>query len=212
MTTPLIILSSLSFFLFFTFPNFNPLSYDGWFMTLVKSKDSLVPGYLNPTAYQIKEEIGQAHNLALFLSLSVAALGIGFAFLIYYSKLISADSIYRRLKVLHNLSFNKFFIDEILKKYLIDPFLKISKYIAIFDWDVYDKYFINGFGRITENFSKTVGNLWDYKFLDQKIIDGFGRITKFSGSKLRLIQSGKIQNYLILVLVGIIILYVFQAI
>ena len=130
----------------------------------------------------------------------------------YYSKLISADSIYRRLKVLHNLSFNKFFIDEILKKYLIDPFLKISKYIAIFDWDVYDKYFIYGFGRITENFSKTVGNLWDYKFLDQKIIDGFGRITKFSGSKLRLIQSGKIQNYLILVLVGIIILYVFQAI
>ena len=212
MTTPLIVLSSLSFFLFFTFPNFNPLAYDGWFMTLVKSKDSLVPGYLNPTAYQIKEEISQAHNLAMLLSLSVAALGIGFAFLTYYSKLISSEIIYNRLRFMYNLSYNKFFIDEILKKYIIDPFLRFSRYIAIFDWDIYDKYFINGIGKITERFSKVVGNLWDYKFLDQKIVDGFGHFTKFSGSKLRLIQSGKIQNYLILVLVGLIIIYVFQAI
>jgi len=212
MTTPLVILSSLSVFLFFTFPNFNPLSYEGWFMSLVKAKDSLVPGHLNPSAFEIKQEIHHAHNFAMFLSLSVAALGIGFAFLMYFSRIINPNNISKKIKLLYNLSYNKFFIDEVYNKYLINPFLSFSKFIATFDWEIYDKYFINGIGRVTENFSKVVGNLLDYKLLDKKIIDGIGHLTIFSGSKLRLIQSGKIQNYLILALIGIIIIYVFQAI
>ena len=84
--------------------------------------------------------------------------------------------------------------------------------MGFFDWDIYDKYFINGFGRITERFSRLVGIKVDYDILDQQIVDGVGKSTRFFGAGLRLIQTGKIQNYLVWVLCGIIVLLFLQAI
>jgi len=84
--------------------------------------------------------------------------------------------------------------------------------IAFVDWELYDKYIVNGFGKVTEWFSRVVGIRWDYDILDQKIVDGVGRSTSFFGSGLRLVQTGKVQNYLVWVLAGVIMIYVWQTI
>ena len=57
-----------------------------------------------------------------------------------------------------------------------------------------------------------MGIRWDYDILDQQIVDGVGRTTGFFSARLRLIQTGKVQNYLVWVLAGVIMIYVFQAI
>ena len=59
MTGPLVILATLSFFIFYTLPYFNPLSSHGWFTNLVVPVDAVVPG--NLTAHEIEEGAHHAH-------------------------------------------------------------------------------------------------------------------------------------------------------
>ena len=62
----------LSFFIFFTLPNINPFSDYGWFTSLIKAKDSLVPGSLNLTSLEIAEGMHHSHSLAMILSILIA--------------------------------------------------------------------------------------------------------------------------------------------
>ena len=212
MTAPLITLTSLSFFIFFTLPNINPFSDYGWFTSLIKAKNSIVPGNLNLTSIEIAEGMHHYHSLAMVLSIIIAFTGIGLALLMYFKKKISPEKITAKMSIPYKLSVNKFFIDEIYQRYLINPSIKLSKTIAFIDWDLYDKYVINGLAKIAEKFSRVVGIRWDYNFLDQKLVDGVGKSTIIFGSRLKYIQTGKVQNYIVWVLVGIIFIYVFQAI
>ena len=170
--------------------------------------NSSVPGAIS--AHEISEGIHHAHLPAMLISLAVAGSGILLAVVIYLQKKYSADAFAKKLGVPYKLSFNKFYIDEIYGKYFINPSLKLSKAIGFFDWDLYDKYFINGFAKITEWFSRIIGIKWDYDVLDQKIVDGVGDSTLFFGRGLRLIQTGKLQNYLVFALFGIIVIFVIQ--
>ncbi|MEE9571443.1 MAG: NADH-quinone oxidoreductase subunit L [Candidatus Neomarinimicrobiota bacterium] len=209
MLIPLVVLSVLSIFIFYTLPNFNPLSGQGWFTHVVAQQESLVPGNLNPSVHEIEESMHHSHFPAMITSLIVAGLGLLLAWLMYFKKFISAEAWAKRLKPLYNLSFNRYYIDELYDRILYQPFLKLADWVAYLDWDVYDKYFINGFGRVTEWFAKVVG-IADYDELDQGIVDGFGRITQRFGNSLKKIQTGKIQNYVLYAALAIVILLIIQ--
>jgi len=209
MLIPLVVLSSLSIFIFYTLPNFNPFSDQGWFTSLVEQHESLVPGHINPSVHEIEESIHHSHIPAMITSLVVAGLGLLLAWLMYFKKIISPDVWAKTLKPLYNLSFNNYYIDKIYDRILYQPFLKLADWVAYIDWEVYDKKFINGFGRATEWFSKIVG-IADYDGLDQGIIDGIGRNTQKLGNSLKNIQTGKIQNYVLYAAMAIVILLIIQ--
>jgi NADH-quinone oxidoreductase subunit L len=209
MTYPLILLAGLSFFLFYTLPYYNPFSDHGWFTELIKAKDSVVPGSL--TAAEIYEGVHHAHYPAMILSLIVAGLGIGLSYLFYFKKNLSAKNWSKRMGFLYNLSLNKYFFDENYNRLLYQPFLKLSRAVAYLDWDLYDKYFINGFGRVTRFFSKLTGHM-DYEGLDQSLVDGVGRSFQRFGEQLKHVQTGRLQNYMLFALIGVIVILVFQTI
>ena len=208
MTFPLVLLSTLSVFIFYTLPYFNPLSDHGWFMELVKAKDSMVPG--NPSAHEIAEGIHHSHTLTMILSTLVAALGIFLSWSVYLKKSISADAWAEKLAPYYNLSLNKYFIDENYDKYLYQPLLRLADRISFIDWDLYDKYFINGFGHVTKWLSFLTGRT-DYDGLDQTIVDGLGRSMSKAGSTLKEVQTGRLQNYMLFALFGVVIIVIFQS-
>jgi NADH-quinone oxidoreductase subunit L len=207
MTYPLIILAALSFFIFYTLPYFNPFADYGWFTKLIKATNSAVPG--NPTAKEIYDGVHHAHYLAMALSLIVASLGIGLSYLMYIKKKLSSESWSKRFGVFYKLSLNKYYFDENYDRFLYQPFLKLCSIVAYIDWDLYDKYFINGFGHITKLLSKITGRL-DYNGLDQTLVDGIGRTANSAGKNLKTIQTGRLQNYMLFALIGVIIILVFQ--
>ncbi|MCJ7801576.1 MAG: NADH-quinone oxidoreductase subunit L, partial [Candidatus Marinimicrobia bacterium] len=209
MLIPLVVLSFLSIFIFYTLPNVNPLSDQGWFSHLVEPQESLVLGNVNPSVHEIEESLHHSHIPAMITSLIVAGLGLLLAWLMYFKKFLSADVWAKRLRPLYNLSFNKYYIDELYDKILYQPFLKLADWVAYLDWDVYDKYVINGFGRVTEWVAKIVG-IADYEGLDQGIVDSFGRNTQRMGHSLRKIQTGKIQNYVLFAALAVVILLIIQ--
>ncbi len=208
MTFPLILLSILSFAVIFTFPHFNPIHSTGWFTELVPMSEN----FAGLNTHLVEESIHHAHNIAMIISLIVASLGIFIAVMVYLLKKINTEKwvkIFNRFG-LYNLSLNKFYIDEIYNIILYKPFLLLTKIFSWIDWELYDRYFINGWGWITIQISRFSGYA-DYSWLDQKIVDGFGKITDFTGKKLRLTQTGVIQTYIVSGTVGIILIFlIFQ--
>jgi len=209
MLIPLVILGTLSFYIFYTLPNLNPFSGQGWFMILIHAKDSVIPGHINLSAHEIEEGLHHSHFPAMIISLIVAGTGIVLAWLMYLKGILSPTNWARRFGVLYRLSLNKFYIDELYERFIYNPVLRLADWVAYLDWDLYDKYFIDGFGRFTTWLSKIAGKS-DYDGIDQGIVDGIGRFARRSGLILREIQTGRIQNYILFAAVGVIIIIILQ--
>ena len=208
MTGPLVLLASLSVFIFYTLPRFNPFSYHGWFTDLIVPQTAVVPGSM--TAHQITEYSHHAHDLAMGLSITVAVIGISLSVLVYLKKIIPAETLAKKMGFLYDWSLNKFYFDENYHRFLYKPFLNLSSKVAWIDWELYDRYFINGFGLATEWFSRVIGK-FDYDGIDQGLVDGIGRMAGVTGHSLMKIQTGRLQNYLLFVVAGVIVMIIVQA-
>ena len=206
MTVPLIILAVLSTFIVFTLPAVNPISDHGWFTEMVHSPVSAVTTGAAFDLEHFEHAVHEAHYPAMATSLIVAGLGILLSVLVYLLNKISAENLAARLGALYRGSLNKWYMDEFYINGIIRPFLKGCDAVGRFDLEFYDHYMINGWGRNTKRTSRGVG------FADDLIVDGAvnfsGIIFQWLGWTLKFIQTGKIQNYLIFVLIGAALLFV----
>ena len=208
MTGPLVLLGGLSVFIWFTLPYFNPMSTHGWFTDLVVPKDAVVPG--NLTAKEIEDGAHHAHYLAMYISIAVAFSGIALAYLMYIKKFFTPSNWAKKAGFLYHWSLNKYYFDENYNRFLYQPTLQLAKWVAWIDWELYDKYFINGFGRLTDLASKIAGK-FDYHGIDQVFVDGNGKVVSLFGKITKKIQTGRLQNYVLYVTAGVIVLMIIQS-
>lgn len=216
MLIPLIVLSILSVFIFFS-PN--PFNIEaGWFFKWLKTPSTIVPENLAFNFMIGKSTVGKevihsemymeamhhAHSTAMILSLIMAGLGILLAFTIYQWRLISADKIAIKFQPLYNFSLNKWYFDELYSKTFVALTLGITNLLAWFDQKVIDGI-VNGTATVTRETSFVSGRF------DNKVVDGWvnytAYLTGFFGLIFRRLQTGKIQTYLVMVLTGLIILF-----
>ncbi len=219
MTAPLIILATLSFFLFYT-PN--PLSPDdGWFIkNWVKTPEQVTPAstrfnFMNANSYDenihdeiihselYTETLHWAHYPAMMLSITLAGLGILFAFMFYQWKKVNVDKLTEKIKPLYNFSLNKWYIDELYDVTAVGQTLNFSKVLAWFDNNIIDGI-VNGSAWITKSFSKLSG------LFDTYVVDGLVNFSAFFsgfvGFSLKKLQTGKVQTYVVFVVFSVIIL------
>ena len=130
--------------------------------------------------------------------------------MMYFKNIISAKNLSSRFGFLYDWSLNKFYFDENYNRFMYQPFLKLSNTISWLDWEFYDKYFINGFGYLTK-FISNISGKFDYDGIDQGFVDGFGRVVNIFGDGLKKIQTGRLQNYILYVVAGILIIIIIQA-
>lgn len=224
MTVPLIVLSTLSIFIFYT-PN--PLSPDaGWFLgEWISTPQTVVPqssafefmndgttGTSNEIIHsQIYEDaMHHAHYPAMFLSLALAGLGIFLAFVFYQWKKISADKFAESIKPIYQFSLNKWYVDEIYHYTVISGTLAFSKILHWFDAYIVDGI-VNGSAALTRLISRISG------LIDTYIVDGLVNFTAlfsgFMGLSLRRLQTGKVQTYIVFVIFSVfVLLWVFNSI
>ena len=201
---PLVLLAFLSLANVFTFPNLNPFDYHGWFATIVSIPTNVIGYDMN----LIKENIHHAHYQAMSFSISVAFMGFVVAFIRYYLNrdilgIFNSNLIQSMKKVFAN----KFYIDELYEKVIINPYLHLTKKSSFIDWNIYDQMFIDFWGWITLKLSK-ISAVMDYSFIDQFIVDGFARLTNKSGKELQSSQNGILQSYLISAIIGLVVLII----
>ena len=234
---PLIVLAILSFWFFYS-PNPIDAS-SGWFHQTIKQPASVVPAdlqwdfllpetsgtehavvntsetaavttghaavsshYLN----KFQEESHHFHYTAMILSILIAGSGILLAFIIYQFKLINADKLEQRFKKLHTFSLRKWYFDEIYYATVIGGTIVLSKLMALFDNIV-----IDGLVNLTAWVTRVLGYFTGH--FDNIVIDGFvnllANVTGYFGAGFRKVQTGRVQTYVVLVLIGILCLAYF---
>ena len=202
MTVPLMILAALSFAIIFTLPGVNPLHADGWFTRIIPQGENLT-GFAQLGAAHLEHGFHEVHGLTMTLSFAVAGTGILLAIIFYLFRWLNAHAWAERLRRagVYQLSFHKFYFDEIYDAIIYRPFLWLTGRAAWLDWEIWDQWFIDSWGRNTVRISNVSGYL-DYTWLDQKVVDGFGHVIHWLGATGRKLQTGRIQNYIVWALAG----------
>ena len=157
---------------------------------------------------KFEEEMHAAHYPAMIASLIIAGLGIFGAFCVYQFKIVDADKLEEQYKGLHKFSFNKWYIDELYEATFIGITIFFSKILAWFDNLVIDGI-VNFTAFVMRGVAQFIG------LFDNIIVDGFvnlsANIMGFIGAVLRKFQTGKVQAYVAMAIIAVMIIVYFIA-
>ena len=131
---------------------------------------------LNPAAFGVHAD--HATELMLIgLSVGAGVLGIILAYVQYVSRGVRPVADGESRGFLENLIYHKYYIDELYNALFVRPIMWLSR----------------GLFRYVEN------------GIIDPIVNGFGRLTMGGGQLLRYVQTGSVETYLILMVVGIVL-------
>jgi NADH-quinone oxidoreductase subunit L len=203
MTIPLLVLAILSVFVFYSFDPFGASS--SWYFHYIERPVSAVPSVQQAASIETFEEgLHQVHVPAMLLSLLAAGLGILFAFATYYWKKINAEAVAQRLAPVYTFLQRKWYFDELYHTAVVRLTIGISRVLRWFDDRVIDGL-VNGAAFVTRISSSTSGRF------DNVVVDGIvnlvGYITGFLGLVLRKVQTGKVQTYIVFVILGVMVFF-----
>ncbi len=138
----------------------------------------------------------QAHTPTLFLSITVVAIGILMAYLMYYRKSLNPDTLAQKFKGIYQTLTHLYWIDDLYEWAIIRNHLRLNTLLAMFDNDVIDQKIVDGWAPITVNTSTRSGDFDNYA-IDQTLVDGTGKTIGQCGIEVRKIQTGHVQHYLL---------------
>lgn len=131
---------------------------------------------LNPAAFGAEVDHATEYML-IGLSVGAGLLGIILAYVQYVSRGVRPVEDGESRGFLENLIYHKYYIDELYNALIVRPIMWLSRGL--------------------------------YRFVENGIIDpvvnGFGRVTMGGGQLLRYVQTGSVETYLILMVVGIVL-------
>jgi NADH-quinone oxidoreductase subunit L len=146
------------------------------------------------------------HSSAGGLALLMVALGLVFAALLYYYKVLDPAEAQEQFPRVHAFLTHKWYFDELYSVMLVRPALVVAQWCKWFDLNVIDGV-LHFVARTTVRVSR-----WDGRF-DNGVVDGLvnlvGNATHSIGAGLRGVQTGSLRNYvlfLVLAAVGIFVL------
>lgn len=116
--------------------------------------------------------------VVLGVSLAVFLIGTGLAWALYGARSLSAESLAQRFKPLHEASLHRFYIDDA--------------------YDFVVRWIVLGFSKIS--------HVIDKYFLDGMLVNGAGLLTIASSEVLKRTQTGRIQHYMMAVIVALVAL------
>lgn len=158
------------------------------------------PVYTDPRQAEIAHKTHENHYNAIKLSSLMLVVGIGMAIIVYVFRFIDPDKTAQSIRPLYLFSFNKWYWDEIYDATLIKGSMLISKILSWFDANIVDGI-VNGVATVFRKFAFASGGF------DKYVVDGMVNFTAFTvqttGAVFRKIQTGKVQTYLVLVVVAV---------
>jgi NADH-quinone oxidoreductase subunit L len=165
-------------------------------------------GLLLPALAVPAEELShdpQIHAPVALGAFAMAAAGFLLAALIYWWRILEADSVRRVAGPVYTFLRNKWWFDELYQFLFVRPVLRIAGWAAAFD-----KRGIDGLAHALAGSVRLASTLDD--LIDRWFVDGAvnltARATYSAGLRLREVQSGRIRQYVMWVAVGTVGLFV----
>lgn len=151
-------------------------------------------GYAGPNPDEHK--LHSAHVIGAILSIIIAFTGVFIAFLMYIKKSVkplTAKFPGFTTTLQNKYYFDNFYIDVIIKKGL----LGLNRTLAWFDMGIYDRFAVDGWAAVNRVLFKA-SKWFDNVVVDAIGVDGTGVAVNLFNLVLRIVQSGKIQFYFIM--------------
>jgi NADH-quinone oxidoreductase subunit L len=160
----------------------------------------LVPNWLHDfvggTLAEHPESV-EFNIVPLLASLIVALGGLGLGYVVYRNVNSPAED-----KLQLGFLKNKYYFDEIYDAVFVKPATWFADKVV---YQIMDKGFIDGvlhlFGPGTQGIGDTIRNYFDLPVINRFFGDGSANATYWSGVKLRVLQTGRIQQYLMFALI-----------
>lgn len=124
-------------------------------------------------------ELTTGPYIFILVSIIVAVSGLWLANKWYSGKWREPNKLATNYKGAYRLSLNKYFLDEVYFKVIVDPIVNTSR---SFLWHIFDSGLIDGF------------------------VNGLARVTTSSGEFIKKIQTGIVQNYALVMMIGILVI------
>jgi NADH-quinone oxidoreductase subunit L len=169
-----------------------------------------VEHYLEPAILAgTHAEVVEAHHalatevLFTLIAVGVAALGLYLAYRFYVKRPEAPKHLAERWSGAHRVVYNKYYVDEVYDATVVQGTLKTCDGLNAFDAKVVDGV-VNSTAGGTR-FSAVVSDLFDMNLVDGAV-NLIGALFGFFSKGFRRVQTGLVQNYALLMLVGIFIL------
>jgi NADH-quinone oxidoreductase subunit L len=153
------------------------------------------------------------HNYALeyalmLASVGVAGLGIFLAWSMYMTKSLSPDAFAEMGGgVPYRWVYNKYYVDEAYNAVFVNGLLLITRICAAFDRYVID-FIVDGVAYVTR-FVSWINGLFDNYIIDG-IVNRIADVTLDLGNRFRHLQTGNINGYLYVVVLGVVLVMVIR--
>lgn len=192
MTLPLCVLAFFSLFVGFTGSPFMHNLYQGF--------------VISPS--EGASHVHESSHLVMILSTLVAFLGIGlsYSFYILNNKIIPA-SVRSKFLPLYRILSNKYYIDEIYEFIFIKSCIGLSRLAFKFDLGVIDAA-VNGAARLSVIIADIKS--WFDKYIIDGIVNGCAISVGLFSRLVRRLQTGLVQNYLLIAFFGLLILIIIK--
>jgi NADH-quinone oxidoreductase subunit L len=214
MTWPLIVLAVFVLWLGFTnIPENFLLIGNGWFHAFAGEVHLLA----EEAAPGIKFE-AVPFNVIVALASTVV---VGFLFALSWWRYSRIERVDERDPVqripgigrpIFTILYNKYYFDEIYRGFFIYPTMWLAWFTAKFDYDWVINPIVNFVGRLTAVIADGTA-VYDRIGIDGYFVNGIPGLINAVGGQLRLLQTGRAQNYLLILIIGFLLLIgVFAAI
>jgi NADH-quinone oxidoreductase subunit L len=211
MRVPIITLAVLSVGVFF---HWNPFAGEqSWLMSVIRVPASVAPGAWygsgwTDSLYAIGQE---KHVLVAVISTTLALAGIVLGWLFYnpgpHQQLITKiqRSYFSEGTPLNKLSLHNWYMDAIYDKGIVQPVVALSRGCAWFDKRVIDRV-VDLTGIITVVKAHVIA------WIDRTVVDGavhfIARMAGFTGRLARSMHGGNVQQYFVLTLLSLLIIFI----
>ncbi len=101
--------------------------------------------------------------------------------------------------------YNKYYIDEIYRGLFIYPTVWLADICGKIDYDWVINPIVNSVGWLTRTMGDGMAE-FDERAVDGYFVNGIPSLFNWFGGQLRLLQTGRAQNYLLILIIGILIL------
>jgi NADH-quinone oxidoreductase subunit L len=168
---------------------------------------NLIP--FKPQEYSERLQGHDYHALVGVLALGVVVIGISFAFLLYYYRVLDPAEAKEQFPAVHRFLWNKWYFDELYSAMLVRPALAVASWFRVFDARAIDGT-VNNAGRFTVWLS-WVGGRFDYNIIDG-LANLSARVCYAVGNAFHRVQTGYLRSYvlfLVLAAIGIWVLLSF---
>ena len=152
----------------------------------------------------VPDATGRAADWTLMgVSVLVALIGIILAAYFYLLRPALPEKVAEKSGGLYRLLYNKYYIDQIYDAMFVNRAKDLGTTLGAFDRNVIDGLGVNGAGWLAR-VTSSISMVWDSWIIDG-LVNLAARIVWIFSYPVRMIQSGRVSNYALLIVLGVLV-------